>query len=333
MMRNGAKTASARILIVRLGAMGDIVHALPAVASLKHSYPASTVTWVVEPQWQPLLEDNPFIDRVILLRRGALAGLAESWRELRSCRYDFAVDFQGLLKSALVSSAARPERIFGFHQSQTRERLAALFYSNKTSSRSAHKVDQNLELAAAAGAANPVIKFPLPPGRPEAELPAGDFVLASPLAGWRAKQWPLEYYRALAARLRRELGVPLVLDGPPAAQSLLGSVRDAVTHTSSLAGLIYATRRAAAVVGVDSGPLHVAAALGKPGVAIYGPTDPARNGPYGDSLRVLRRPEAVTTYKRGTSIDPSMASIDPEEVFEALRSVLGQRHRSAGCLS
>ena len=333
MMRNGAKPASARILVVRLGALGDIIHTLPAVASLKHSYPASTVTWVVEPQWKPLLEDNPFVDRVVLLRRGALAGLRESWRELRSCHYDFAVDFQGLLKSALVASAARPERIFGFHQSQVRERLAALFYSNKTAARSAHRVDQNLELAAAAGAANPVIKFPLPPGRQEAELPAGDFVLASPLAGWRAKQWPLEYYRALADRLRRDLGVSLVLDGPAAAQPLLGSVADAVTHASSLSGLIYATRRAAAVVGVDSGPLHIAAALGKPGVAIYGPTDPARNGPYGDSLRVLRRSDAVTTYKRGASIDASMARIDPEEVFETLRSVLGQRSRSAGCMS
>src|SRR5581483_11555987 len=227
MMLNGAKHASAQILIVRLGAMGDIIHTLPAVASLKHSYPSSNVTWVVEPQWKPLLEDNPFVDRVVLLRRGALGGLIESWHELRSRRYDFAVDFQGLLKSALVASAARPERIFGFHQSQVRERLAALFYSNKTASRSAHRVDQNLDLATAAGAANPVVKFPLPPGRPEADLPDGDFVLASPLAGWRAKQWPLEYYRRLAALLRRELAIPLVLDGPASAQSLFRSVPDA----------------------------------------------------------------------------------------------------------
>jgi heptosyltransferase-1 len=331
-MLNGAKPANARILIVRLGALGDIIHTLPAVASLKHSYPASTVTWVVEPQWEPLLEDNPFIDRVLLLRRGAVGGLFESWRELRSTRYDFAVDFQGLVKSALVASAARPERIFGFHQSQLREPLAALFYSNKTVSRSPHKVDQNLELAVAAGAANPVYKFPLPPGRPEAELPAGDFVLASPMAGWRAKQWPLEYYGALAARLRRDLGIPLVLNGPRSAQALFHSVKEAVPQASGLPGLIYATRGAAAVVGVDSGPLHIAAALGKPGVAIYGPTDPARNGPYGDSLRVLRCGQAVTTYKRRNTIDASMARISPDEVFDTLRSVLGERQRSAGCL-
>src|SRR5579872_1549275 len=173
-MSSADTTASSgtRILVVRLGAMGDIIHALPAVASLKHSFPGSVLTWVVEPRWAPLLEDNPFVDRVLFLRREGPWGLRETWRELRSSRYDFAVDFQGLLKSALVASAARPERIFGFHQSQVGERLAALFYSNKTVSRSAHKVDQNLDLAASAGAANPVYKFPLPPGRPEAEFPA-----------------------------------------------------------------------------------------------------------------------------------------------------------------
>jgi heptosyltransferase-1 len=89
--------------------------------------------------------------------------------------------------------------------------------------------------------------------------------------------------------------------------------------------LIHATRRAAAVVGVDSGPLHLAAALGKPGVAIYGPTDPARNGPYGDSLRVLRSPAAVVTYKRGASIDESMRAVSPGQVFEALKAMLSAR--------
>jgi heptosyltransferase-1 len=136
----------------------------------------------------------------------------------------------------------------------------------------------------------------------------------------------------LAALLRRDLGVPLLLDGPPSAQPLFRSVNAAVPHASGLPGLIWTTRRAAAVVGVDSGPLHIAAALGKPGVAIYGPTDPARNGPYGDSLRVLRCGDAVTTYRRGSSIDESMTRISPEQVFEMLRSVLRERRRSADCV-
>jgi len=314
---------SPRILAVRLGAMGDIVHTLPAVAALKRGDTGSHVTWVVEPQWAALLEDNPFVDRLLLLRRGSGAGLLESWRELRTERYDFAVDFQGLLKSAVVAAAARPERIFGFERAQLRERAAALFYSDKIAARSTHMVDRNCELAAATcGGLRPALphEFPLPSGRPEGELPEGHFVLASPLAGWRSKQWPVEHYRALARRLRRELGIPLVWNGREAAH--LPPVEDAFPHVSGVAGLIYATRRAAAVLGVDSGPTHIAAALEKPGVAIFGPTDPARNGPYGGSLRVLRRPDATTTYHRGAQIDESMWRVSPGEVFEELCAAL-----------
>src|SRR5207248_3009600 len=135
------------------------------------------------------------------------------------------------------------------------------------------------DLAASAGAAATLRTFPLPPGRPEGMLPEGPYVLACPLAGWRSKQWPLDHYRQLARRLR-DLGLTLVLNGPASAFASLASVPEARPHCSGIAGLIDATRRAAAVVGVDSGPLHLAAALGKPGVAIFGPTDPARNGPY-----------------------------------------------------
>ena len=320
--------ASRRILVVRLGAMGDMVHTLPAVAWLKQSHPDWQLTWLVEPRWAQLLEDNPYVDRVVLLRRQSFAGLVETRRELREAPYDFAVDFQGLLKSAMAGSAAHPDRFFGFHQSQVRERLAALFYSHKTLSRAAHVVDRNLELAQACGGRWIELMepfFPLPAGRAESDLPGGDFVLASPLAGWASKQWPMDHYRALAARLRNELGVPLVLDGPPGAN--FAADEGAVPHYSSLPGLIYATRRAAAIVGVDSGPLHLAAALGKPGVAIFGPTDPARNGPYGDSFRVLRTPAAATTYKRGTAIDSSMRNIAPDEVFEVLRAIMGVHRR------
>jgi heptosyltransferase-1 len=161
--------------------------------------------------------------------------------------------------------------------------------------------------------------FPLPPGRPEGVLPGGEFVLASPLAGWRSKQWPMEHYRELAARLRH-LNIPLVLNGPPSAGAELAQVPGAIAHWSGIAGLIHATRRAAAVIGVDSGPLHLAAALNKPGVAIYGPTDPALNGPFGDSLQLLRAPDAVTSYKRGATPDASMWRVQPELVFEALRA-------------
>jgi heptosyltransferase-1 len=327
------------ILVVRLGAMGDIIHTLPAVVRLKQHHPDSRLTWLVEPRWAPLLEGNPFVDRVMLLHRQSPAGLWATRRELRTAHYDLAVDFQGLLKSALAGRAARPDRFYGLHESQVRERLAAWFYTDQTLCRAEHVVDRNLELAAACGgsalAPAPAI-FPLPPGRPEGDLPPGDFVLASPLAGWASKQWPMDHYRGLAARLRRELGVPLVLDGPAGAD--FTAAEAAIPHHSSLAGLIYATRRAVAVVGVDSGPLHLAAALSKPGVAIFGPTDPARNGPYGDSLRVLRTAAATTTYKRGgykrgDTIDSSMRNISPDEVFEVLRALIGALRRPAGSLA
>ena len=314
------------ILAVRLGAMGDIIHALPAVTSLKLAHPDCHLTWLVEPKWAPLLDANPFVDRVLDLHRESLAGLFESWRALSEIRCDYAVDFQGLLKSALAASAARPGRLYGFDPAQIRERSAAIFYTHRIFAHSPHVVDRNLELAAAlpAGAASPAsaASFPLPPGTPEGDLPSGDFVLASPLAGWASKQWPLDHYRALAARLLAECGIPLVLNGPPGAA--FHHVEPALVHYSGLAGLIYATRRAAAVVGVDSGPLHLAAALSKPGVAIFGPTDPARNGPYGNSLHVLRSPSAGTTYKRGDTIDPSMQLVSPDQVFDVLNAMLSR---------
>jgi heptosyltransferase-1 len=330
-MSETAKPASPRILVVRLGAMGDIIHTLPAAASLKHNFPGSHLTWLVEPQWTALLEGNPFINRVVLLQRRSLADLFESWRTLRSAGYDFAVDFQGLLKSALAATSARSEHIFGFHQSLLREPAAALFYSSRILSRATHVVEKNLDLAAGAGASSLLHTFPLPPGRPEGDLPNGDFVLASPLAGWRSKQWPIEHYQALAARLMRELGIPLVLNLPP--DAVFAGADDVLRHASGLPGLIYATRRAAAVVGVDSGPLHLAAAIGKPGVAIFGPTDPARNGPYGGSMKVLRLASATTTYKRGEEVADSMRRILPDEVFAALKALLAERRHGVGSLA
>jgi heptosyltransferase-1 len=316
----------ANILVVRLGAMGDIIHALPAVTSLKTAHPDCHLTWLVEPKWAPLLDANPFVDRVLFLNRESLAGLFQSWRALSEMRCDFAVDFQGLLKSALAASAAHPGRLYGFDPAQIRERSAAIFYSHRIVTHSAHMVERNLELAAAlpARAARHTgpVSFPLPAGSPEGDLPTGDFVLASPLAGWASKQWPLDSYRALAARLLTECGIPLVLNGPPGAP--FHHVEPALAHYSSLAGLIHATRRAAAIVGVDSGPLHLAAALSKPGVAIFGPTDPARNGPYGNSLDVLRNPSAATTYKRGAAIHPSMQLISADQVFDSLKATLNK---------
>jgi heptosyltransferase I len=318
------------ILVVRVGSMGDIIHALPATATLKHGFPGSELSWIVQPRWLPLLAGNPYIDRLIPFDRRRLKSVGEAWHLLRECHYDFAVDFQGLVQSALIASLAGADRIYGFHQSLIREKFAAAFYSSRIRATKPHVVDRNLELAAAVGASTMLVTFPLPAGEPEGALPDGDFVLANPLAGWGAKQWPTEHYRALAARLRDDLGMTLVVNGAPAAAEALAGIEGAFVHVSGIPGLIDATRRAAAVVGVDSGPMHMAAALGKPGVAIFGPTDPGRNGPYGGSFTVLRSPDAVRSYKRTSPTDRSMREILPDVVFDALRIRLAQG-KAAGC--
>jgi heptosyltransferase I len=302
-----------RILLIRLSAMGDVIHALPAAASLKHSFPHSIITWVIRPKWAPLLEGNPFVDEVVELERSAEGAIRAAGR-LRRDRFDVVVDFQGLMQSAVVAAWVKANKKIGLHRSQARERFAALFYSTAVLTRSVHRVDMNLELASAAGATSLLRVFPLPGGKPEGTLPDGKFVLAAPSAGWRSKEWPLEYYEEVA----RHLNMPLVVNGPSGAAGLLAGIPSAQIHLSGVGGLIDATRRAHAVIGVDSGPMHLAAALGKPGVAIFGPTDPASHGPYGGSLRVLRSPEAVTSYKRREEIDESMRAVTPEMVLRAL---------------
>ena len=308
-----------RILVVRLGAMGDIIHTLPAAASLRASFPDARISWAVEPRWAPLLESNPSIDRLVEVDRRR-EGILGSLRHLRAEPYDLAIDFQGLIKSAVVARLARPTHIVGYARGIVRESAATWFYSETIETHSAHVIDMRLDLAVAAGAQILTRTFALPDGRAEGQLPSGEFVLASPLAGWGSKQWPMEHYRALAGRLSHDLGLPLVVNGPLAALPQLRTISDAIPHASGVSGLIYATRRAAAVIGVDSGPLHLAAALNKPGIAIFGPTDPARNGPYCDTLQVLRAPGAATTYERGEAPATSMWQVTPGLVFDALKA-------------
>src|SRR6185312_5990951 len=212
---------------------------------------------------------------------------------------------------------AKPERIVGYDAGFAREKPASWFYSTTVRPKSAHVVDQALELAAAAGADKIAAGvFPLPAGAPEGTLPEGAFALACPLAGWTSKQWPLEYYE----RLARMLKITLVLNGAP---GTVPAVPGTIAHESGIPGLIDATRRAALVIGVDSGPLHMAAALNKSGAAVFGPTDPMRNGPYGGDFEIFRTSGVETTHRRGDTIDPSMQAITPEQVFAALASRIG----------
>jgi heptosyltransferase I len=302
--------------------MGDVFHAMPAVASLRASFPSSSIVWAIDPKWSPLLEGCPWIDEIVSFDRRVSGSVRRTWSALRREPFDLAIDFQGLIKSSLLLRAAQAEVRFGFERDQLREPLAGILYDRRAAAPSAHIVDKNLDLAQAAGATTRIAEFFVPPGAPEGVLPAEPFVLANPLAGWPAKQWPLENYSALARLIRAGRGCRLVLNGPPASESLLRTVEGADVHISGLPGLVDATRRAAAVAGLDSGPMHLASALHRPGVALFGPTDPKRNGPYSRSLAVLRVQDAVTSYKRRAEIDPSMREIRPEAVAQALFEVL-----------
>lgn len=326
------------ILLVRLGAMGDIIHTLPAAAELKRCFPQAGLTWAIESRWAPLLRGNPHVDEVleVPLKRWRKAKWSRTTRlefadlrlKLRQAKFDLAVDFQGLVKSAAVTFLSRADRVYGFERSQLREPLAAVFYTHRIRAASQHVVERYRELAASTRGLRPqsALEFALPPGEPKPGLPA-HYVMASPRAGWVAKQWPLEHYAALANLLWRRRRIPLLIDCAPHDEEAAASVaRQAepgavVLHPSGIEEMIAATRRAAAVVGLDSGPLHLAAALGKPGVAIFGPTDPARNGPYCESIAVMRHPSAETVYRRDKTIAAAMRAIDPQAVFEKLDSL------------
>lgn len=310
-----------RVLVVRLGAMGDILHALPAVENLKRRYPAMAIDWIVKPRWTPLLEGNPALRRVIPFdrERGSVWAMAS---RLRNAEYHLAIDLQGLVQSALVAKFSGARATAGYARAACREPLASLFYGRRVQPESPHIANMHLDLMRSLGVNESSLDCTLPAGEPDGALPDGPFVLANPFAGWQSKQWPLSHYQRLAGLLAANEGLPLVMNVPEADRHRLGNMAHVLPHVSSLSGLIHATQLATAVVGVDSGPLHLAAALGRPGVALFGPTDPARNGPISQNITVLRDPAAPVSYKRVDAESEWMRRLSPEAVFEALRSAL-----------
>jgi heptosyltransferase-1 len=329
------KLNASRILVVRLGAMGDVIHALPAAAALARALPEAKVDWIVEPRWADLLEGNPYVGSVVPFPLKAWRKRPfspQSWGaarlligELRSNRYDLVVDLQGLIKSACLARLTGCPRRVGFERSALREPFAARFYTEQVAVSGEHVVDKNLSaVRRLVGNEDTAAEFPLPEGEYSAALPSGDFVLTSPVAGWGSKQWPSRHYAQLAGLIREGLGMQLVLDCAPGdvgyVQEIARSApaESVVVHSSTIPQLIGATRRARAVVGVDSGPLHLAAALNKAGVAVFGPTDPARNGPYGGTLTVLRATTASTSYRRDADVSCAMSSISAAQVYDKL---------------
>ena len=330
-----------RILMVRLGAMGDVIQTLPAARELRRRFPRAKIAWAVDARWSDLLLGNPHIDEVVRVPMRALrnrdAPLAAARRAvglikgLRQSRFEIAFDFQGLIKSAALASMSGASRTVGFSRESLREPVADIFYSRRATSSMKHVVDRYRDLASPGSGASSLDRgaFPLPDGGPLGALPVR-YVLASPQAGWGSKQWPPEYYAQLATLLLREFGIPLLADFAPGQEHRAQAIRviaaegSVVPHSSTILGLISATRRATAVVGVDSGPMHLAAALDRPGVAIFGPTEPRRNGPRSPLIEVIRTPGALTTYKRNAGPSPSMLACAPRTVLSALAPILAR---------
>lgn len=320
-----------RFLVVRLSSLGDIVHTLPAIAALRESFPAARIDWVVDHRWLQLAEMVLGIDTLIPLQRSPVGVAACIWR-LRAARYPCVVDYQGLYRSAVLTWSSGGVRTIGFDRSAAREPGSSMFYSERVVPTGRHVAEMNLDLSVRAGARPPrTLQFPL--HVPEHELRrvrekirqqgVADYVVLSPGGGWVSKCWTPDRYGALSLELWRRHGVRSLINVSPAqgqlARSVLSTAGDSNPLVVSpplqeLAALVAGARL---VVGADTGPVHLAAALGTRVVALFGPTDPARNGPL-PAGAVLRNASCEeSTYKRGNTYSDTMLSVSVEQVLEA----------------
>ncbi len=341
-----------RILIVKLGSIGDIVHTLPALAALKRELPEARIDWLVESRARDILLDNPYVDNILevdtLAWRRRL-GRVETWknilasvRALRSRRYDVVIDFQGLLKSAVCASLARGGRRIGFERGHLRESLARFFSSERVapSDNHRHVIDRNLSLLTPLGICTAERSFPIvvpeDMEKRASETLAGwglsSFVALNPGGGWETKRWAPERFGRLAADIANGLGLrSLVLWGPGerevaerVAEEAGGMAR--LAPPTELREMLPYLRRARLFVGGDTGPLHIASALGVPVVGIFGPTDPARNGPCGADDRVVMHPVPCgPCYKRRCPgfDNVCLRSVEEDAVLDAVRLRLG----------
>lgn len=325
--------ADQRFLLVRLGSLGDVIHALPAAAALRDTFPQARIDWAIDPKWHRLLEGNPDLNEIIAVDRKSASGLASTVGKLRAAQYTCAIDFQALYKSALLAFASGAPRRIGFQSSYAREALASLLYTDQLNPCGPHKVDHNLTLAEAAGAQPSGPRFPLQV-RPEdddrvtqqlALYNITEFCVLNPGGGWRSKCWPPQRYGELHRNLALQYGWRGVVSFGPGEENLAQEVVSAAGTPAPIAipfdlgPLMALLRRANFAVSADTGPLHLAAALGTPTVGLFGPTDPARNGAYGDTALSIRNPRnSETTYRRGTSYSSAMLSITVEQVMDAI---------------
>jgi len=294
------------ILIIKPSALGDIVQALPALSALRKSFPDAEISWLVRPEFAPLLENHPHLTRVIHFDRkflgkawfhpGAFAAMLSLFRQIRRCQFDAVFDFQGLFRTAFLARVAGCKKRFGLADAKE---LSRFFYTHriKKPAESPHVVDYYLNMIRATGAAELEVEFTLPRDAPAEEavrhllaansITSQQYVVLVPGSAHADKCWPIDRFAQLADKLSCGHSLSIVATGNPSEAPLVERlVQSADAPIGNLAGrtsiseLIALFRNAALVVSNDTGPGHIAAALGRPIVMIFGRSNPLRVAPY-----------------------------------------------------
>jgi heptosyltransferase I len=333
-----------RILLVRLGSLGDIIFTLPTAAALRDSFPDARIDWLTDARWRPLLDGNLDLNEVVALSDRNVGTFLSCGHAIRARKYSIAIDIQALYKSAIFARISGAPRRIGFTRDFVRERGAEWLYTERVAPLEPHMVEQNLALAWVAGAKRAAPRFPLQISQAAsnavskklAGLGAKDFGVLSLGGGWLSKCWPATRFGELALQLFEHHGLRFLINcGPGESQMAREAVAAAGAATpqiveATLAELMALLRVASIAVAADSGPLHLAVALGTPVVGLYGPTSPARNGPYNPSDIVVRNASSAdTTYKRRNAYSGAMLSITVEQVVDAVERRLGLKRALA----
>ena len=321
-------------LVVRLGSLGDIVHTFPAVAGLRETFPQAQIVWLTHPRWRFLVESSGLASEAWTIESREIGSVRAAWSRIRRSGFQSSIDYQGLWKSATLPFFSGIGRRIGFSSETIREYGVQILYTDPVRVKSKHIADQNGELSLHAGARRGVAPVQLQITSADLEemqaflrgQRLGEYVVLSPGGGWRSKCWPAERFGVLAARLHGQANLQAVINYAPGEEDLLRSVLassgDAkpLPFSGTMGQLMALLKDASCVVAGDTGPLHLADALGTPCVALFGPTDPARNGLYFKSGAELRAPGVESTYKRYDEPHPSLLQLGVEEVFAAVRS-------------
>ncbi|MEX2188854.1 MAG: glycosyltransferase family 9 protein [Pirellulales bacterium] len=339
-------SAAPRILIVKLTAIGDVVHAMPVACALRERFPQAYIAWLAEGRAGDLLAGHRAIDRRIVAPRRWLKSPSAVWnlrRQLRGLQFDVSIDLQGLTKSAVAAWLSGARRRIGFGGEMGRE-ISRLFNRDRVVPTSPHVVDRYLELLAPLGIEKPTVRFDVPHFAAAATSVerflaqrrlVGSLAVINPGAGWPSKRWPADRLGLVARHLGARHGLPSVVvwagdDERRWAEEIvsLSSGHAHLAPATSLAELAELTRRACLFVGADTGPLHLAAAVATPCVGLFGPMPADRNGPYGPQHIAIQK--AVlngTSRQRRTADNATMLAISVEDVVAACDTILARRER------